>query len=91
MAFFLIKCNSGKSITQPSERKVDRCDCNPHTSLWEIKYITPMEKGFLDSTFASCQAFLTVIQSYHQISEEVIMGTYSGNLESTFKVSMVTS
>lgn len=41
-----------------------------------------MEKGFLDSAFASCQAFLTVKQNYHQISEEVIMGTYSGNLES---------
>lgn len=41
-----------------------------------------MEKGFLDSAFASCQAFLTVKQSYRQISEEVIMGNHSGNLES---------
>lgn len=41
-----------------------------------------MEKGFLDSAFASCQAFLAMKQNYRQISEEVIMGTYSGNLES---------
>lgn len=41
-----------------------------------------MEKRFLDSAFANCQAFLTIKQNYRQISEEVIMGTYPGNLES---------
>lgn len=41
-----------------------------------------MEKGFLYSAFASCQDFLTMKQNYRQISKEVIVGTYSGNLES---------